>query len=643
MDRALRGVRRPGKSAPKRDDHGFAVLEVLIAATFLCTVMVGIGSVLATQMVSVTSSTSWKVANGLLNQAMEEIRALPSTTLAAGLSDLTSCDSTAPGGSNPDANIHMSGSTWTLALNSETIPHGDLSCTSPNPTTTPPLIPHETTTTLNHLPFTVAVYPSIPSGMPSGIVRVTGIVTWKQVGLMGVHQISAQTLVYPTTCLAAGNNAYAGPCQALITAGAGANTGGSIQVTGTVAGLTFDQFFEVLPSATSSMQIQQTTTVSGCAVTSGGQTVIAGAEQAPTGEAKACSSADNDPGTNSSTWQTSSSGSQTSTTLSLPGSLSNVLQLSLGGGDSGTSTSSVAATGSPPTGAQACTDLAGTAQTVGQPCGSSSVTGAGAESLSLSLANSLLGSLGAVPLLSTAASSAPASSFVGRYTSSGTSSSYCKTPSATSGDGCVHAGATRSFGLLQLGGLPSGVLGSLLSGGLAPVGWALGGANCPAGNYLVALTSYSDSVTAESGIDSTSPTAASSGTPYLCYWNGSGYSSTSAILGSTSPSLPINSGSFTFSNLANTLSVAISSNISLGTATTTSSPSPWAANTSTGCWQSPCTARATVTSPVQGSYSYTVSAASILGGPLVQIANVNVQFNLGELTASTSYQAAPPQ
>lgn len=618
------------------------MLEVLVAATFLCTVMVGIGSVLGAQMLSVSSSTDWKVANGLLNQAMEEVRALPDSTLASGLSDLTSCDSAVPTATHADPNISVNGSTWTFALNGETIPHADLSCTSPQPTTVPPLIPHEATSTLNNIAFTVAVYPTIPSSLPTGIVRVTTVVSWKRVGLVGVHQISAQTLVYPTTCIASGNNAFAGPCQALSSAGAGANTGGSIQVTGTVAGVTFDQLYAILPAASSSMQIQQITTVSGCAVTSGGQAVVSGTAQSPSGEAKACSSADNDPGSSASTWQSTTSSAQSSATLSLLGSL-NLLSVGLAGGDIGSSTSAVAATNSPPSGAKDCYDVGGTAQTAGEPCGDSTVTAGGATTLSLGVANSFLGSLGTVPLLSEASSSSPASSFVGRYTGSGTSSSYCDTPSATSGDGCVHAGASRSFGLLELAGLPSGLLSAVTSGGLAPTGWALGSATCPVGNYLVALEGYSDSVSAESGIDAAAPATSSSGTPTLCYWNGSGYSAVSAVLGATSPVLSVNNGSYSFSTALGTVSVAMTSNLSLGTATTMSSPSTWTANTASGCWQSPCTAAATVTSPIQGSFGITVSAANLLGGPLVTIASITVQVNLGDLTASTSYQAAPPQ
>ena len=612
----------------------------MIAITVLTTAMVGIGSVLGTQMLSVTSSSTWKVATDLLNQAMEEVRALPDSTLASGITDLTSCDSSVPGGTTPDANIKTSGTTWTFAPNNETIPHGDLACTGSQPATIPPLIPHQTKTTLNHLTFTVGVYPTIPSGLATGILRVTAIVSWKRIGLVGVHQLSAQTLVYPTTCIAPGNNAYAGPCQPLISAGAGANTGGSIQVTGTIAGVTFDQMIEVLPQATSSMQIQQISTVSGCAITSGGQYFVAGAGQSPAGQSKACSAADNDPAS-TSTWQTKSTGAQTSQSLVLTGTLADNLGLSETAGDTGTSTSTIAATGSPPAGAQTCTDLAGTAQTSKQPCGASAVTSGGSATLSATLFSSLLGGLGSVPLLSSGASTSPAGTFVGRYTLSGQSATYCATPVKTVDDGCVHAGASRSFGLLELAGLPSSTLSGALA--VAPVGWGAGSANCPAGNYLVALTNYSDSAAAESGIDGAAPATATSGTPYLCYWNGTGYSSTSASLGSTSPALPINSGSFNFTNLAGTLSVSITSNLFLGTATTASTPSPWAANTASGCWQVPCTARATVTSPIQGSYQIAVSAANVLGGPLVSIANLTVSIDLGELTASSSYQAAPPQ
>jgi hypothetical protein len=629
----------------ERHQGGFAVLEVLIAATFLVTVLVGIGSVLANQMLSVTSSTSWKVGTDLLNQAMEEVRALPATTLSSGLSDLPSCDSGVPGASSPDPNIKVNGSTWTYAPNGETIPHGDLSCTSPQPSQIPPLVPHQSTTTLNHLPFTVAVYPTIPSGTPTGIVRVTAIVSWKRIGLVGVHQVSAQTLVCASACIASGNNVYQGPWQPLFTAGAEAGKGGSIQVTGTVAGVNFDQFFTVLPEADSSLQIQQISTVHGCAVTTGGQAVISGVPQSPSGEISACSAADNDPGS-PTTWQTNNAGPQVGGSDTLAGSLLDTLGLTLSGGDAATSTSTVAASGSPPVGALPCRDLAGSTQTNGRPCGSSSSTNAGTATLSAALFSQLLGSLGNAPLLSEGASTSPASSFVGRYTGgSGASSTYCSTPTVTSDDGCVHAGATRSFSLVQLAGLPSGLLGPVSGGGigLAPLGWALGSAKCPAGNYLVALTNYGDSASAESGIDAVAPIAGTSGSPDLCYWNGSGYSSISAGLLPTSPSLPINNGAVTFTDLSGSVSVSITTNLSLGTVATSPPASSWTANTAKNCWQSPCTASATLTSPVQGSFQMIVSAIDSAGGPLDQLANLTVQVDLGELTASTSYQAAPPQ
>lgn len=645
--RVLRGVRLtvsrsvPGRSASgagcrsrrERSSGGFALLEVVIAVAFLCTVLVAIGSVLGTQMLSVTSSTTWKVASDLVDQAVEEVRALPDQTLAAGLSDLPSCDSGAPGGSSPDPNISVSGSTWTFVPNGETIPHGDLGCTGSQPATIPPLIPHQSVTTLNNQPFTVSVYPTLPTGMPTGILRVTAIVSWKRVGLIGLNHVTAQTLVYPTTCTASGNNAYAGPCQPLISAGAAANDGGSIRVTGTLAGVTFDQLFQVLPRADSSMQIQQVSTVIGCAVTSGAQSVIAGVAGTPTGETKACSSADNDPGS-SSTWQTNSSGSQSALSQSLTGLL-NSLGVSISAGDTATSTSTVDASATAPSGDSTCTDLAGNVLATGLPCGISSVSNGGSIALSTALASSVLGSLGSAPLLSASSIGAPASAFVGRFTGSGSSTSYCDSPSATSGDGCVRAGATRSFGLLELAGLPSGLLSGVLD--LAPTGWGSGSDSCPSGNYLVALSSYSDTVSAESGIDAAQPSASSIGSPVLCYWNGSGYSSTSALLSSTSPSLPINSGSFSFSNLLDTVSVSINTSLSLGTATTLTSPSPWTANSASGCWQDPCTAEATISSPIVGSFGLTVSAEG------VQIANLTVQIDLGEATASTSYQAAPPQ
>src|SRR4029077_8896538 len=80
---------------------------------------------------------------------------------------------------------------------------------------------------------------------------------------------------------------------------------------------------------------------------------------------------------------------------------------------------------------------------------------------------------------------------------------YCPT---TTGDGCVHAGGQRSIGTATLAGLPSGLLGA------RPGGWGTG-----AGNYLVQLSGYSDSVAVESGVGTSGslPSASQTGTPTL--------------------------------------------------------------------------------------------------------------------------------
>jgi hypothetical protein len=440
-----------------------------------------------------------------------------------------------------------------------------------------------------------------------------------------VSRLSAQTLVFSETtgCLTATNHPFAAPCQPFLYAQSSAGTGSSITITGTILGVSFTQVQLVLPVAASSMQIEQVSSVMGAVDTSGGViTTPAGSQTV--GSNRATSGADNDPGTPGGASQTNSTSQSGMSLTAGPGGSANSIGISSGWADSGVTTSTAAASASP-----ACADLGGSPQLTGLPCGSGSTTQSGTTSLVSTGLYAGTASLLSAPLFSAAAAPSSTAAFVGRYTTG--TPSYC---TSTSGDGCVHAGAQRSLGTVEFAGLPGQLLSGLGLDGVAPVGWGntVGpNANCPTGNYMVALTNYSDRVAAESGVNANSATTtmpAGASQPYVCFWNGTGYTSQALSLGTTPQALSIPALSVIDAVVpGGAVTVSVSSSLSVGTATTTRT-------TPTGC-ATPCQSTATISSPLVGSITYQVTQGA------TTIANLTETVNLGELTVSTSYQAAP--
>ncbi|MHB8681983.1 MAG: prepilin-type N-terminal cleavage/methylation domain-containing protein [Acidimicrobiales bacterium] len=589
---ARRGTRQGGCRGDRRGDAGFTLVEVAVAAALLLVVLTGVGSLLGTELVNAGATGAEGTASGLLTQAMEQIRALPFQLVVDGLSSSDSTIAT-------DPKISVTGTapnqTYTFKPTGETIP-------VVSPYTQAPLDPHLSKTVIDGVSYSVGAYPTIDPEL-SGVYRMTVIVSWAPAH--GVSSITAQTLVYSPSagCLTDTNHPFAAPCQPFFYSQAGVTSGSGITVSGTVLGLSFTQLMLYGPQASSSLQMEESTSVLGRVKTSEGDLALLGTPVAVGGNT-ANTSADNDPGTRSAVAQSTNTASQSQAQpLSVGSLLSTGLSVIPGLSDQGTSTSTVTANATTP-----CKDLAGTAQLTNAACSSGTVTQSG-QAASLSGALSAI----ALPLASWSASSV--STFSADYPSAGFS--YCAT---TNGDGCVHAAAQRTIGTVEFGGLPG------LAGLTLPVGWGLGNAlaGCPIGNYFAALVGYSDKVTAESGINSAAPTASSSGAPKLCYWNGSGYSATSVSLGSSPQALSIPPLSVGVPALS---AVTITPSLSFGTVTTTQSGQA-------GC-SAACTAVSEMTSPVTGSLQIQVV---VLG---VTIANLALSIDLGTLQARTSYQAAP--
>lgn len=609
-----------------------------MASTVLLIAIVAVGSQLGTQFLSVTTSADQQEAAALLNQAMEEVRALPYTFVANGLSlsDLTS--------EHPaDPNILINGTSCTTNNTSIWSTTEVIPCAAPASETQAPFVPHISSTTSAGVTFNVATYPSIDAadtGAGPTVYRVTVIISWDV--SHGLKQIVAQTLVFSASsgCITQTNHPFAAPCQPFLYSTASAG-GGYINVTPDsqssnppIAGDPFDSVELLLPQVSSDAEIEQVSTVLGSAQTSEG-TISSSSLTRTLGGTSSSISADNDPGTARSPSSPGTvSQSSTSPALQLPatpGPHDNSISVQPGSGDSGSFVTTTDANGSP-----VCYDLLGISQLSNLPCGSGKVSQSGANAtLDLSLFAGTA-SLGVAPLGMVAAqpSTVPDETFVGRYAppASPSGGSYCSSTPSNS-DGCVHAGAQEALGAVEVGGLPS----QFLSDAAAPVSWGAGTGACPSGpgnnNYLLAVVNYSAGASSESGVTPGSPsvTVPVSGapSPTLCYWSGAGYTAQAINWGTGAPpSISVPAVTATDPSISTgAVTVTITPTLQLVPATT-------ATSTPSSC-SSVCTSSATVPSLVQASILYVVTQGAST------LADMDITLSLGQVLTNTSYQAAP--
>ena len=168
---------------PRPDDDGFSLIELVMAIFIFSVITTALGYVLTGSMVNVAFARQRQVANHLATQAMEQVRALPFSTLAAGLdrTDLATAD--------PNVSVIGSGATavYTFTPTSETIPTGT------SGTAQVPLNPHRQTKVVNGTTYTVAVYPTNYQGSTTSF-RATVIASWTGSFRKGlVANVSTQT------------------------------------------------------------------------------------------------------------------------------------------------------------------------------------------------------------------------------------------------------------------------------------------------------------------------------------------------------------------------------------------------------------------------------------------------------------------
>jgi hypothetical protein len=543
-----------------------------------------------------------------VNQAIEQIRALPFDTLKSGLlaSDLTG-----------DSNITNSGGVYKFngVTPNETIPtHGTAAATD-----TAPLVPHKAMQTVgptsaNGTRFTVAAYPSyLNDNTAQYAFRVTVIVTWAGAQRGAAGRAQSSTIMYsPQGCLSTSTHPFAAPCQPFSYATAGVH-GGQIGITGMVQGLSLDTTgdpaagaFINTGEADAELQLEQVFAVQGRIQTSGGTFKPSSGTLEIAGRLAVQSRADNDasqPGNATNSSATPPAGLAASSVPAVPALYPNPLVVTTSG-----ERSFLLATLSTVTADSTCGE---SPTSTNQPCATSRMQPSTTASANVTF-GARASLLGTASLAQLTAPSAPATVTTQRALSPGIN--VCR---AAAADGCVRSDASRTITQLTLGGLPANIRG-------APAGFIRG--------YFVRVLGFADSVAAEagSGTSSGAPSATASGT--VTYWNGTTYT-TLTIASGASVSIP--RLSLSFYDAVNDVDVLVSAdNLRTGGTSTTNTPG----TASTSCVAT-CRLQSTATSksPLLGTITYNITKRST--GE--RYANLTMAVDLGSLNASASYQGAP--
>lgn len=526
-----------------------------------------------------------QTANALLDEAIERLRALPYDTVSLGMrtSDLAG-----------DPRVLGAGtlaSPYRLASSNERIVHVATN------QLVEPLVPNVTPKTVDNIVYATRIYLTHFQDNPaSGAVTVTAYTDWfSGVRHHGDTFMRTSTVIFSpaaaavgsgsAACLTTATHPFSGPCVPFLTGSAVVKAGQTRVISGGTTHLVD------APAATSLMQLEQTASVQGWA-TSNGATLNSTGTPSAWGYAAGSSQAHNDPAaTGGPVVHHRTDGTAAAPGASMSATLgASTTSLNISGGGSFESVSATAANAT-----NVCRDTAGTevSDTPPQPCGRSVGTGSGATTLSVGLDFLGLG-LGTMDVVQQ--DSVTVMAHTNRDL---TPSGVCL---GTSSAGCIHARATRSIAAYRVGGVPNA---------LKPAGFS----------YLLELSGYSDSVTAEAGIGAGPPGSTVAGT--VRYWNGLGYTSVAIAAGVNLPIPPLVVSSGT---------VTITINVDVRTG------APSTSSTSTTCLATlACRTRsdAVRTAPFRGTVTYDVR---VLGVSQLTFSTV---IDLGDLAVSAAY-ADPP-
>jgi hypothetical protein len=569
----------------RRGEGGFGLLELVVASTVMMSAITSLAYVATNAFSTIGRTRERHTADGLLDEAMEQLRALPYDTISLGLrtSDLA--------GDPRLIGAGTSASPYRLAATNERIVHVS------NNRVVAPIVPNSSTRTVNGVVYTVRMYLTyFNDDTTTGTFTATAYVDWFSGVFRGATFVRTSTVIFSpaaaaagsaSSCLSTATHATAGPCLPFFTATSSVKAGRTSFTTGSTLGAVVDT-----PSVASVFQIEQVKTVLGLASTealglpSGTPSVwgpVAGGSQATDDQA-----ANNPKPYDTMSGSSAPPGSSPTTPFG-----SGTLSFTVGAATTYDSVSTIRANPAVPAASPyLCRDLAGTALADDLPCGRTTGS-SGTMTGTVTVPSQPLG-LTTMDVLEIGTTT------VGAHTN------YDALASGASctASGCAKTAASRTVSSIKIGSLP-------------------GPLKLPGMGFLVELTGYSDSVTAEAGITSAVPTATSAGT--LKVWNGVGYTTIpwATAKGTTLPVAAVS---------ASLGAVTINITTDLRAGTTSAQPT-----TGTCLGSLACTTRseAVVSSPLTGTITYDIRSG------LVSVLSFTMAVNMGDLSATAAY-ADPP-
>ena len=664
-------------------EDGFTLIELMVAIGIIMIALLVMAFTATSGFSDIALSRQRQAANGFAQQAMEQMRALPFSEIANGMDATDLANSVTTGNPSYDPNITTtgcgSGTVYCLSLPGgaeEQIPYGTFSYANITNPQLVPLIPHQQTITGSSSPpspvpnttFTIDTYvsyycPGGASGSASapcsnyvtsaGAYRVTVIVGWSNSAVGGVsNQVVNQSVFYsPNGCESDATHPFSSPCQPFFY-GTAMLTQGAVQIVNTADNATGAL---LLPGFGANAQLEQISSVNGSVLDGGLSTAPAGSPGTNVNASTANAAADNDPTQSDPLYSTASltpsppGQASGSATLGMTGG---TLSLTEGAGDYGSVAAAAEATqntancfNSPVSGSPATSS-----QNDQLPCTNAQEAFVGPLSASLGGVAAGGAVLGSIALASIAGGSGTGTDQGFANYDAGPdqwSPPVCSSAqtAAQGGNGCMHVDAVRYLGAMTFAGLPSS-----LPGADVPAGWI-------SGNGLVSLPAYTDLACTES-IGNTTPASWAAvvlnnsttslgngacnnnqGSYSITYWNGTGYSSFPVSPGAQA-TIPVAAVGITDKNFptlnAGTLQVTITPHLTTGgTSTTAANATSCAgAQTVTACGQGASNG------PIAGYIHYVITYTPA-GGSVSTVVDLQIDVNLGTLTASSTYQAPP--
>lgn len=513
-------------AAARRDDRGLTLIELIVALTVVLVALTVLAGVFIGSLHTLTVAKQRQSATALATRAMEQMRALPFSTLTSGLStgDLAGD----PNITGTPARLRPTGAPTVDEVLQTNTPSG----TPPTcDTATTPLLPHRCPTVLDNVTYEVASYVAqVPSSDPVQY-SLTTIVTWTSKATRGEPRsiIERSRAFSPNGTCAPANHPFNTPCQSQFHGSAGLTEGG-VTVSGIaegqpiVPGLDLRSAELSLPRMTTSTAVEQTISVAGA--TAAHSARLVGTTTENSGQ-QALSSTSTDPSNSDPGVPTADA--TIAAPLTRSGAGWTLTTAPEGSGSWRTTSRASAGTNS------GCVDSAGTViDATAQPCGASSENQTAAARVTLTPAVLAGRQLSTFSLARFSAPGAPSRAFSARFTSP--RPTWCPT---ASGVGCVTAGAARKVGSTVVGAFPTPGSTDVLPAGF------LG---------AVLLDGYQASAFAGSGSGAAGPLASRAGT--LKTYNGAAYTTTDLGTTLTELTLPV-SATATYAGGTSTQSITV--------------------------------------------------------------------------------------